>query len=115
MPEAIQAAPSTDKKTSGRTLDRTRYFVTVHGREEAPDPGKGEGQARPQAYMQDGRYFDDQDNEIEGALAAGKIEGEGRRAKIVAPFPDAEARRRAEEDAREIKHRSELQAGVGRR
>lgn len=105
MPEA-NAAPSTEKKSAGRTLDRNRHFVTVHGREESNNAC---------ATMQDGRYFDDSDREIEGVLAAGKVEGEGRQAKIVAPMPDAEAKRRAEEDAREIAHRKELAAGVGKR
>jgi S-adenosylmethionine hydrolase len=44
----------------GKTLDKTRHHITVHGREES-------GQAA--AYMQDGIYFDGEGAEIEGMRA----------------------------------------------
>ncbi|HEX4332676.1 MAG TPA: hypothetical protein VH040_11080 [Usitatibacter sp.] len=76
-----------------RKLDRTRHFVTVHGREES---------STKCAAMQDGIYFDDGDQEIVEVPPAAKM-------------TEAEAKRRAEEDAREIAHRKELAAGVGKR
>lgn len=76
-----------------RTLDRSRHFVTVHGREES---------STKCAAMQDGKYFDDADMEITEVAPAAKLS-------------DSEAAKRAEEDAREIAHRAELAKGVGKR